>query len=108
VLLLQRNGLLPSGLLPADRTHLRLQQLLLERLRGQPHHMLRLVDGQPGTMRLPREHRELLNVWAIPLSSALVGIGAALLVGRPTAQGLLLALFLSSCVLVGLAQQTLP
>lgn len=59
-------------------------------------------------MHLSREHRELLNAWTIPAISALAGIGAALLVDRSTAQGLLLALFLSSCVLVGLAQQTLP
>jgi hypothetical protein len=59
-------------------------------------------------MHLPREHRELLTTWAIPSISALAGIGAALAVGGAPAQGLLLALFLSSSVLVGLAQQTLP
>jgi hypothetical protein len=59
-------------------------------------------------MQLPREHRQLLNAWTVPATSALAGTGAAMAAGRPTAQGLLLSLFLSSCVLVGLAQQTLP
>lgn len=59
-------------------------------------------------MHLPREHRELLIAWAVPAISALAGTGVALLIGRSPAQGLLLALFLSSSVLVALAQQTLP
>jgi hypothetical protein len=108
VLLLQRNRLLSGGLPQAERAQLRLQRILLERLRCQPHHVLRLVDRQRRAMYLPREHRELLTAWAIPSISALAGIGGALLIGRSPAQGLLLALFLSSSVLVGLAQQTLP
>jgi hypothetical protein len=57
-------------------------------------------------MHLSREHRKLLIGGG---AAALVpGLLLGVLIGRSAAEGWLLGLFLFSCVLVGLAQQTIP
>jgi hypothetical protein len=58
-------------------------------------------------VHLSREHQPLLNLVAPILAMGAGGASAALL-GWPVGAATLLALFIFSCILVGLAQQTLP
>jgi hypothetical protein len=109
MLLLQRHGVLHEPLLGApQRMQQRMERLVLERLYNRySHHLLRLVDDRDRQVHLPREHQPLLNLAAPALA---VGAGAicAALLGLPVGAASLFALFIFSCILVGLAQQTLP
>lgn len=109
--LLQRNSLL-SGRMPAPARVLPefLQRILLEHVhkRRRSHYLLRLDDWKLQSVHLPREHWVLLGA---DVYSGMLGPAYGTVVfGSPqwVGEGLLIALFLLSCAVIALAQQTLP
>jgi hypothetical protein len=110
VLLLQRHSVLPGGVPAFGLVQQPVESTVLERLHRQPrsYYLLRLDQRQQPPLHMPRKHRKLLTGAAVPTVSLGLGTGFALALGRPVGVAALLALFLFSCVLVGLAQQTLP
>lgn len=87
-----------------------LEPLVLEPLHDEwvPNHVLRLGQRQQLVLHMSRENRHLLVDPAIPSLAVAVGLGVSVGLGVAYGTGVLLTLFILSCVLVGLAQQTLP
>lgn len=86
----------------------RIQLLLLEHVRsGGADYLLRLV-ARLREMHLQREHRKLLTRLFVPALALTLGAVAAAAGHAPLGGAWLVSLFLLSCLLVALAQQTIP